>query len=538
LGGRQVVDNSREKKKPKIEPATSLPARFGLPDKRRLGESVVLGPDNKLAATTDSFGRVILLDIERGIAVRMWKGYRDAQVGWVEVQEDQPPEQHQSHQPRRRAIFLVIYAPRRGILEVWTAQQGPRVAAFNVSKYSRLLCPGYKMMGLNNVTWKDVRVNIPQCYLLDAETGIKVLDIPFHLALSDKNSKRARDLHILKRLKAALKDHQTESGALQNEIIDTLLDMRIGSIKQQGLERVLHTGYLSAGCMQAVLNAMAHQLQSQDEQREDEDSENFSLDYENRMLLQFCKAENRLLETYQALINLQKQPPAYSESVAAANTSTLAASLGLTEEEFLSLSEQLDSYHAALDKDRRVRFLDDATMSVTNFLSCFECHVQREDKVAEEGHKNTKGHIICNVIIKASLPEPKSHRLGKLLFKNQLENGVSSEFGDILKRSSLQLESFFNLLLQFWLMEDKRKLTETANLAQLVKTISQLKGGSVVSSGHNSVSPWWQQMQDVCSKSENIGTTILAALVGRSVSNEMAKVVVVCYLSFRLDSMI
>ena len=34
----------------------------------------MLSPDNNLAATTDSFGRVILIDITVGIAVRMWKG--------------------------------------------------------------------------------------------------------------------------------------------------------------------------------------------------------------------------------------------------------------------------------------------------------------------------------------------------------------------------------------------------------------------------------------------------------------------------------
>lgn len=34
----------------------------------------MLSPDGLLLATTDSFGRVILLDVKRGVAVRMWKG--------------------------------------------------------------------------------------------------------------------------------------------------------------------------------------------------------------------------------------------------------------------------------------------------------------------------------------------------------------------------------------------------------------------------------------------------------------------------------
>ena len=82
----------------------------------------------------------------------------------------------------------MIYAPRRGILEVWAAQQGTRVAAFNVSKWCTLVCPGYGLMGLNNVTWKGVKATVYPCYFLDPDAGVKVLEIPFHLALRYINS--------------------------------------------------------------------------------------------------------------------------------------------------------------------------------------------------------------------------------------------------------------------------------------------------------------------------------------------------------------
>lgn len=66
-------------------------------------------------------------------------GYRDAQLGWLQVPEERgdrelsPP----GSLPRRHALFMVIYAPRRGILEVWGMQQGPRVGAFTVGKHCR-----------------------------------------------------------------------------------------------------------------------------------------------------------------------------------------------------------------------------------------------------------------------------------------------------------------------------------------------------------------------------------------------------------------
>lgn len=76
----------------------------------------------------------------------MFSGYRDAQVGWIQTVEDLNereaekmdfPPVGSSQGPSRVAQFLVIYAPRRGILEVWSTQQGPRVGAFNVGKHCR-----------------------------------------------------------------------------------------------------------------------------------------------------------------------------------------------------------------------------------------------------------------------------------------------------------------------------------------------------------------------------------------------------------------
>ena len=61
------------KPKPKIEPPTPLAQRIGLQDYRRSGESVIISPANNLAAATDSFARVILIDVLKGIAIRIFK---------------------------------------------------------------------------------------------------------------------------------------------------------------------------------------------------------------------------------------------------------------------------------------------------------------------------------------------------------------------------------------------------------------------------------------------------------------------------------
>lgn len=82
-------------------------------DFRRTTESVIIAPANNLAATTDSFGRVVLIDVLKGIAVRVFKGYREAQIGWIWVDDESDDKIN-----KRYALYLVIYAPKRGLLEV------------------------------------------------------------------------------------------------------------------------------------------------------------------------------------------------------------------------------------------------------------------------------------------------------------------------------------------------------------------------------------------------------------------------------------
>lgn len=57
------------------------------------------------------------------------------------------------------------------------------MAAFSVSKWCRLLCLDYGIMGLNNVTCRDVKVQIHSVYLIDLDGSIKTISVPFHLAL-------------------------------------------------------------------------------------------------------------------------------------------------------------------------------------------------------------------------------------------------------------------------------------------------------------------------------------------------------------------
>uniref|UniRef100_A0A8C9ZED8 RAB3 GTPase activating protein subunit 2 (non-catalytic) n=1 Tax=Sander lucioperca TaxID=283035 RepID=A0A8C9ZED8_SANLU len=273
-----------QKQKPKVEPATPLTIRYGLPDSRRHGESICLSPCNTLAGVTDDFGRVTLLDLARGIAIRMWKGYRDAQLGWLQVPEERVDREFSpsASLPRRHALFLVIYAPRRGILEVWGMQHGPRVGAFTVGKHCRLLYAGYRLMGVNSVTSKGWQLHTQQVCLLDPITGaLRTVNIPFHLALSDKKSERAKDLHLLKRLTTLLRN------ILESEAKSALLDIKHPAIKKQALESLLSNKNAPVSCLTNITCALHDTLKQQGKLS--------AVDIE---LLQLCSSQLKLLQLY------------------------------------------------------------------------------------------------------------------------------------------------------------------------------------------------------------------------------------------------
>uniref|UniRef100_A0A8C1W6L8 RAB3 GTPase activating protein subunit 2 (non-catalytic) n=1 Tax=Cyprinus carpio TaxID=7962 RepID=A0A8C1W6L8_CYPCA len=463
-------EESVQKQKPKVEPATALPVRFGLPDSRRHGESICLSPCNTMAGVTDDFGRVTLLDVARGIAIRMWKGYRDAQLGWVQVSEARGERDLATSpsMPRRHAQFLVIYAPRRGILEVWGTQHGPRVGAFTVGKHCRLLYAGHRLMGVNSVTSQGWQIHTQQVCLFDPVNGaLRAVTIPFHLALSDKKSERAKDMHLLRRLTTLLRSRE----------VDVLLDIKHPAIKKQALESLLSNKNAPVSCLTNVTRALLASLKEQDPEAVDES------------LLQFCSSQLKLLQLYtdvQLLLLLSIQP-----------------SFSGIEEDLARVGPVLQRY-TEMNSRPCVSFAQDSSgpLPVRTFLSQLEW-VNGELRVIKQ-------------------PDADWTQLGSFLFWGCL-SGQSplQRVCETLQESGISPQQLLSLLLSGWLNKEKDVLKypdAVSHLGTLLSTLSSMKGAVDESWDGQSVSPWWQQVRTACVQSESSAAALLAALVAHRVA--------------------
>lgn len=115
-----------EQKKPEAPvPGVPISIKYELRDHPRDVKSIQLDITGQYAVTADSLGRVMIVDVRSMIIMKMLKGYREAQCSWLYV-------------PKGRQ-YLVIYVPRRGLLELWGMNE--RIAAINVGKDCILLHP-------------------------------------------------------------------------------------------------------------------------------------------------------------------------------------------------------------------------------------------------------------------------------------------------------------------------------------------------------------------------------------------------------------
>ncbi|XP_072221719.1 rab3 GTPase-activating protein non-catalytic subunit isoform X2 [Leuresthes tenuis] len=477
-------EEAPQKQKPKVEPSTPLGIRFGLPDSRRHGESICLSPCNTLAGVTDDFGRVTLLDLARGITIRMWKGYRDAQLGWLQVKEERGDREFSpsASLPRRHALFLIIYAPRRGILEVWAMQRGPRVGAFTVGKHCRLLYAGYRLMGVNSVTSQGWQLHTQQVCLLDPTTGaLRTVNIPFHLALSDKKSERAKDMHLVKRITTLLKSGDIDPDTLENEAKSALLDIKHPAIKKQALESLLSNKNTPVSCLTNIMCALNDTLKEQ------------AADEVDASLLQLCSSQLKLLQLYTDMQQLQ--------FAADTEASSENDSLEGLEEELSRVGPVLQRYSQLTSKPS-VCFAQDSPdlpLPVQAFLSQMECTEDGEVKVIRKS-------------------ETEWNQLGNFIFWGCLcgRSPLHKVCGR-LQQAGISPQQLLSLLLGVWLQREKEVLQKPAetvrHLHTLLVTLSNMTGAVEESWDPQSISPWWQQVRCTCIQSHNAAAALLAALV-------------------------
>lgn len=365
--------------------------RFGLCDQQRTGVSVSLAPDNLYAAVTDNLGRVMLIDCFRGITVRVWKGYREAHCSFVKVTE-KAGKNAPDRPDRRHALFLVIFAPRRSCIEIWGLQRGQKVAAFTVSKYGQLIYNPHTFMGVGGGSKVKYTSNV--CVFLDpTDMSLKEIVIPFHCALTDSNSKTAKDLHLLRRIKLCLRSGDGTEAQQLEEVRNSCCSLQTDEIRLQCIEMLVKNNKIKPLTLKAALDVFTESFLCEDETKPEPSDDGIGqeepgLDHDttaqlHRAQLQtLCTNYSRLVAFYlYASSNLQESEPNVDDEI---KTSEEPVKLNISEIELENLQKYIDLTvleRSNASRSTRVTF-NERTKSneFVDYLSAFDCCFEDENE--------------------------------------------------------------------------------------------------------------------------------------------------------------
>jgi len=109
-------------------------------DNPRRITSVTVDPSGKVIATADSLGRVMCVELESKQVVRMWKGFRDAECFWIQMPRDRDLSP---------ALYIVIHARQRRVVEVYRMRHGPRVKSISVGRNAQIIQSKKRVTSIN-----------------------------------------------------------------------------------------------------------------------------------------------------------------------------------------------------------------------------------------------------------------------------------------------------------------------------------------------------------------------------------------------------
>ena len=300
-----------DNEEPKHQPDTEqyLQIRHAFKDNTKSAVCIRVSPDGRYSAILDEHNRIILLDngvngngAGSGTVIHIWKGYHHAQIGWITTSwEDRKCHKADKiPQDLEISVLLVLYLPRRGLLEVWSPEQMLRVLEFPVGKHGRLISCTNALLDENSIPSPFSVRTISECTFLEPSGVIKHIYIPIN-ALTTKSS--SHDTEIRKQL-FALSSNKNQhdqipenSEALSSEEENTkkitalILSAKSTMGKIEMLIELFQVWKAPGTTHQKlVLNAVASQLS------------------ESEIAIKRCTVLQNLIDFYEFLINTTNNP--------------------------------------------------------------------------------------------------------------------------------------------------------------------------------------------------------------------------------------
>lgn len=93
------------------------------------------------------------------------------------------------------------------------------------------------------------------CVFIDPLGGLKEICVPFHFALNSKNGKRARDIHLLRKLRTFLREEDFNEAKLVSEVANTCLSLETNEVRIQTMEVLMNSKHILPDALLAATDS-------------------------------------------------------------------------------------------------------------------------------------------------------------------------------------------------------------------------------------------------------------------------------------------
>uniref|UniRef100_A0AAF5PZ76 Rab3-GAP regulatory subunit N-terminal domain-containing protein n=1 Tax=Wuchereria bancrofti TaxID=6293 RepID=A0AAF5PZ76_WUCBA len=476
------IGTSRKDRQPivEIKPSAVIPMRSSIVDGKREGERIYMAPGKyKLAAVTDSLARVALIDIRTRHMVRMWKGYRDARCAWLEGMStlDRKKSRYELEVQPSTTLFLVIFAPRRGLLEAWSMQNGRRVFASTVDRHGRLI--GIPRLS-DHLLGCDERASshLPSVFFLSSNGTIYHLWIPFHRALSDETDSAIHDSSIIKEINQMMKDGTVEDFSTWLQFFRAL---KTTSAMRESMDILWRDCDIDCYKLGLIMASVLQHVESYHAVKKSPNSDN---------LVTYVAAVSRLLDVYIYLLKIDNEEPnTISEEFEKFDITEMLS----IDKEMLDLClQRISEFRTENDsaKERNLTFAE--------FISHFDL---TQTSMASSNQKKLKNKLV-----------KKTAAFGDLLFNGVLTGRCTIQHfvNHIIPQLGLSKEDFADAFCAYWLNPSDDLVHRLPRVLILYKHLSKFDSG-----GHS----WLNKVERNILNSQELGAALTLCLAARAVAH-------------------
>lgn len=419
----------------------------------------------------------------------------------------------------RKVLFLILYVGKRGILEIWPLR-GPRIVAFSTAQNARLLYNTHSM--LVQGTRRSSHTNTPSVTLVNPDGQIKYFTVPFHFALNSESSNRARDVHIIKKLRQIIKEMDNDSPQLKSEIIGILKELQTTEIKIHCIEMMVASKNITPNVL-LICIAVLYTSQNMEE----------PIDQEISKLNLICKNVFTLIIFYMftngieisfdeeiymksdlfAVENAENISNDESNEEIENNTNSEIETSFISESELFNLQHLLNLAIATEMKrshQTKVTFKDEKKTACSEFLLPFDLKSTSDTIIMKENVSNESSLSVSQQIF-------DSYILTDLDWSN-----TKSKYINVKTLSPLVLRK---LLLMYWMNLPLREITHQRmqKFGNILYKICDDVGFENVYSGYSETSPWWQSIRDYLVESNCPFRSMVSAQLCRGVAYKIEK---------------